>query len=83
MVKNKDLPDSAVPPVWSHPLALSLSLHNAVHPEGTPWILLRLDPGTLLFFRFFPNLLTEKICFNLILLLCSYQTFRERILKIT
>ena len=23
----------------------SLSLAYAVHPEGTPWILLRLDPG--------------------------------------
>ena len=25
----------------------SLSLANAVHPVGTPWILPRLDPGTL------------------------------------
>ena len=27
-------------------LSLSLSLAYAVHPEGTPWILPRLDPGT-------------------------------------
>ena len=26
---------------YSH---MSFSLANAVHPEGTPWILLRLDP---------------------------------------
>ena len=26
---------------------LSLSLADAVHPKGTPWILPRLDPGTL------------------------------------
>ena len=25
----------------------SLSLADAVHPEGIPWILPRLDPGTL------------------------------------
>ena len=61
MVKNKALPDSArlctpclvtlsLSPSqtwpyqgWSH--VSSLSLANAVHPEGTPWILLRLDPG--------------------------------------
>ena len=65
MVKNKDLPDSAAPPVWSFSLSLSLSLPSpsqtwpyqgwshvssladAFHPEGTPWILLRLDPGTI------------------------------------
>ena len=29
---------------WSH--MSSLSLADAVHPEGTPWILPRLDPGT-------------------------------------
>ena len=29
---------------WSH--VSSLSLANAVHPEGTPGILPRLDPGT-------------------------------------
>ena len=29
---------------WSH--VSSLSLADAVHPEGTPWILPRLDPGT-------------------------------------
>ena len=61
MVKNKALPDSAsCTPVWSLFLSLSLprrlgpikagltcllSLANAVHPEGTPWILLGLDPG--------------------------------------
>ena len=60
MVKNKALPDSA-PPVWSLSLSLSLadlalsrlvsrvfslSLADSVHPEGTPWILPRLDPGT-------------------------------------
>ena len=28
------MPDSAAPPVWS--LTLSLSLADAVHPEGTP-----------------------------------------------
>ena len=28
---------------WSH--MSSLSLTDAVHPEGTPWILPRLDPG--------------------------------------
>ena len=28
---------------WSH--VSSLSLADAVHPEGTPWILARLDPG--------------------------------------
>ena len=60
MVKNKALPDSA-PPVWSLSLSFSLSpsqtwpyqgwshvsfsLGDAVHPEGTPWILPRLDPG--------------------------------------
>ena len=27
---------------WSH----VSSLADAIHPEGTPWILLRLDPGT-------------------------------------
>ena len=26
-------------------LSLSLSLSNAIHPEGTPWILQRLDSG--------------------------------------
>ena len=62
MVKNKALPDSASPvwslslshflsPLqiwpyqgWSH--VSSLSVADAVHPEGTPWILPRLDPGT-------------------------------------
>ena len=29
---------------WSH--VSSLSVADAVHPEGTPWILPRLDPGT-------------------------------------
>ena len=28
-------------------LSLSLSLADAVYPEGIPWILPRLDPGTL------------------------------------
>ena len=28
---------------WSH--VSSLSLADAIHPEGTPWILPRLDPG--------------------------------------
>ena len=56
MVKNKALPDSA-PPVWSLSLSLAdwalsrlgsrvFSLANAMHPEGTPWILPRLDPDT-------------------------------------
>ena len=40
MVKNKDWPDSAAPPLWSLSLCLclflSLSLADAVHPEGTP-----------------------------------------------
>ena len=35
---------------WSHVSSLSLSpplsLADTVHPEGTPWILPRLDPGT-------------------------------------
>ena len=44
MVKNKALPDSA-PHVWSVSLSLSLSLVNAIHPEGIPWILPKLDPG--------------------------------------
>ena len=61
MVKNKGLPDSATPPVWSLSLSLSpsqtwpyqgwshvssLCLADAVHPDGAPWILPRLDPGT-------------------------------------
>ena len=29
---------------WSH--VSSLPLSEAVHPEGTPWILPRLDPGS-------------------------------------
>ena len=62
MVKNKALPHSAAPqpglslfPLqtwpyqgWSH----VSSLANAVHPEGTPWILLRLDPGNTLIKNF-------------------------------
>ena len=36
---------------------------------------------SLVAFGFFQNLLMEKICFKLILLICSYQTFRDRILK--
>ena len=60
MVKNKALPDSAAPPrllSLSLPRRLGptkaglmclLSLIDAVHPEGTPWILLGLDPGTML-----------------------------------
>ena len=36
---------------WSHAsslsLFLSLSLTDAIHPEGIPWILPRLDPGTV------------------------------------
>ena len=56
------LPDPANTPVWSFTLTLSLprrlgpikvgltcllSLANAVHPDGAPWILPRLDPGSL------------------------------------
>ena len=56
------LPDPANTPVWSFTLSLpladlalsrrvsrvfSLSLANAIHPEGAPWILPRLDPGSL------------------------------------
>ena len=41
MVKNKDWPDSAAPPSGHSPslslsVFLSLSLTDAVHPEGTP-----------------------------------------------
>ena len=46
MVKNKALPDSArlcTPRLVT--LSLSLSLADAVHPEGIPWILPRLDPS--------------------------------------
>ena len=31
---------------WSHVSSLSLSLADAIHPEGIPWILPRLDPGS-------------------------------------
>ena len=67
MVKNKALPDSArlCTPRSGHSLSFSLprrlgpikaglnvsSLTDAVHREGTPWILPRLDPGNLMFFR--------------------------------
>ena len=57
--KNKDLPDSAAPRIWSLSLSPSKtwphqgwshvsSLADAVHPEGAPWILPRLDPSTQL-----------------------------------
>ena len=36
MVKNKALPDSAAHPQSGLSLSLSLSLADAVHPEGTP-----------------------------------------------
>ena len=57
------LPDPENTPVWSFSLSLSLprrlgpikagltcllSLTDAIHPEGTPWILLGLDPGSFL-----------------------------------
>ena len=37
---------------------LSLSLADAVHPEGTPWILPRLDPSTKVFIPT-PTLITD------------------------
>ena len=44
---------------WSHVSSLSLSFADAIHPEGIPWILLRLDPGKslkVLFFYLMPLL---------------------------
>ena len=37
------LADLALSRLVSH--VFSLSLADAIHPEGTPWILPRLDPG--------------------------------------
>ena len=63
MVKNKALPDSARLGCTPCLVTLSLSpsqtwpyqgwsrmssLADAVHPEGTPWILQRLDPSKVL-----------------------------------
>ena len=47
MVKNKDLPASAAHAQSGLSLSLSLCLSPSLadHPKGTPWILLRLDPG--------------------------------------
>ena len=39
------LADLALSRLVSCVFSLSLSLADAVHPEGTPWILPRLDPG--------------------------------------
>ena len=48
-VKNKALPDPArlccTPCLVTLSLSLSLSLADALHPEGIPWILPMLDPG--------------------------------------
>ena len=82
------LPDPANTPVWSFSLSLSLSLSladlalsgwshvsslaDAVHPEGTPWILLRLDPGT---HRCMGLPLDYLSCFiGLYLFLCQFHT---------
>ena len=83
------LPDPENTPVWSFSLSLSLprrlgpikagltcllSLTDAIHPEGTPWILLGLDPGSFCFCNS-PLPILPKIRFLSIIFLLTFSTY--------